>query len=135
MSIDVAAVMDGMGGALAEIAGLRVYDYPADQVAVPAAIVALPESLEYDSTMARGADRGTFQVFVVVGKVSARGSRDVLAPYLSGTGTKSLKAALESDRTLGGAASSIRVTTASVEVITVGAVDYLGALFSVDVIA
>lgn len=134
MSLSVGAVMDGLGVRLASISGLRTYDYPADAVAVPAAVVLFPE-LSYDDTMARGADRATFQVLVLVGKASDRSARDALALYLNGTGAKSIKTVIEADRTLGGSAQTTRVTEARVETFTVGGADYLGARFTVEVVA
>ena len=129
------AVMDGLGVRLATITGLRVYDYQADNVSPPAAVVALPQSLDYDHTMARGTDRATFPVHVLVGKVSDRASRDALAAYLAASGAKSIKAAIEADKTLAGAAATTRVMSAAVSVMTVAAVEHLAATFQIDVIA
>jgi hypothetical protein len=135
MAMSIAAVMDGLGVRLSTISGLRTYDYPADAVAVPAAVVLFPETLTYDDTMARGADRASFQVIVLVGKVSDRSARDSLALYMNGTGDKSVKTVVEADRTLGAAADTARVTEATVETFAVGAVEYLGARFNIDVVA
>ena len=133
--MSIGACMDGLGARLSTIADLRIYDHPADAVAVPAAVVLFPETLTYDATMARGADRADFQVIVLVGKVSDRVARDKLALYLNGTGARSVKTVVEADRTLGGAADTARVATGTVETFTVGGADYLGARFTVDVIA
>jgi hypothetical protein len=132
--MSVGAVMDGIGARLATISGLHVYDYPADAVAVPAAVIRFPE-LTYDATMARGADRATFPVSVLVSKVSDRAARDALSLYLNGTGARSIKTVIEADRTLGGAAQSTRVTDVVVEAFTVGGVELLGATFNIDVVA
>jgi hypothetical protein len=130
----VSSVMDGLGARLSGITGLRVHDYPADAVAVPAAIVLYP-TLTYDFTAGRGTDRASFQALVLVGKVSDRSARDALAAYMDGAGARSIKAAVEADKTLGGAAHTTRVTEATVETFTVGAVEYLGARFTIDVVA
>jgi hypothetical protein len=135
MAMSIAAVMDGLGVRLATIPTLRVYDYPADSVSAPAAIVRFPEPVAYDLTAGRGTDRATFPVTVLVGKVSDRAARDALALYLNGTGARSIKAAVEGDKTLGGAAQSTRVIEASVANFRVGDADYLGATFDIDVIA
>lgn len=133
MPLDLNAVMDGLGVRLATIAGLRVSDFPASAAAVPAALVGLPTALEYDATWGRGVDRCVVPVMVVVGRVADRAARDAMSLYLAGTGAKSVKAAV--DGNLGGAAQSVRVTGARAEVVTLGAVEYLGATFDVEVYA
>ena len=56
--------------------------------------------------------------------------------FSSGTGAQSIKAAIESDRTLGGAADSVRVTSAgNIGIYGYGEADYLGIEFAVEVIA
>lgn len=135
MSIDVSTVMDGLGVRLATISGLRVFDFAADSFSPPAALVGLPDTVEYDLTMVRGADRAAFQVYVLVGKVSDRSARDQLAAYMAGTGSSSVKAAIEAGETLGGAAHTTRVTGASVATVTSAGVEFLAAIFDVDVVA
>jgi hypothetical protein len=128
------AVMDGLGARLATIAGLRVFDYLADAIAPPAAVVAV-EEIFYDQTMMRGSDSGRFLIHVMVGRASERAARDALDPYLAGFGERSVKRAVEDGGTLIGAWDSVRVESATVSVMTVGAVDYLTATYVVDVIA
>lgn len=137
MSLDLNAVMDAIGTRLVGVAGLRTADYAAQSINVPQAIVSLPTSpIEYDATMARGADRAVIPVLVLVAAVSDRASRDQVAAYLSGTGVKSIKAAIEGTTSdLGGAAQTVRVMTGQADVITVGAVDYAAASFEVEVFA
>lgn len=134
MALDLNAVMDALGVRLATIAGLRVADYAADSANPPQAIVALPETVEYDTVAGRGADRVVIPVMVLVGKVSDRAARDAIAGYVSGTGALSVKTAVEGGAgDLGGAAHTVRVTTASIDVVTIQAVEYLGASFDVEV--
>jgi hypothetical protein len=129
-ALDLNTVMDAIGTRLLTISGLRVYDFSADQVAVPAGVVGLPETVEYDSTFARGSDRIVIPVHLMVSKVSDRSGRDALAPYVAGTGTKSIKAAV--DGTLGGTVQTARVMSATPQTFTVAGVDYLGASFRVE---
>lgn len=131
MALNLNAVTDALGVRLATITGLRVYDYPADAAAPPAAIVGLPTALEFDATKARGLDRCVIPVMLLVGRVSDRASRDAMSAYLAGTGASSVKAAV--DGNLGGAAQSVRVMEARVEVVTLSAIEYLGATFDVEV--
>lgn len=135
MAVDLNAVMDAIGTRLVGVTGLRVYDYAADAVSPPAAIVALPETVEYDVTAGRGADRVVIPVTVLVGKVSDRSARDQLAQYVSGTGAQSIKTAIEggTDANLGGVAHTVRITEARIDVVTIGAIEYLGASFDVEV--
>lgn len=134
MALDLNAVMDAIGARLLGVTGLRVYDYAADAAAPPAAIVALPETVEYDTVAGRGADRVVIPVTVLVGKVSDRAARDQLAQYVSGTGASSIKTAIESGGSdLGAVAHTVRVTQARVDVVTIQAIDYLGASFDVEV--
>ena len=135
MALDLNAAMDAIGVRLATISGLRVADYAAQSINVPQAIVSLPTApVEYDAVMGRGADRVVIPVRVLVGAVSDRASRDAIAAYISGTGTQSVKSAIEgTDPTMGGVIQTVRVTSATVDIVTVGAVDYLGASFDVEV--
>ena len=131
MALDLGAVMDAIGVRLATISGLRVADYPSDIANPPQAIVSLPETVEYDVVMGRGADRVVIPVLVLVGKVSDRAARDAIGLYVSGSGASSVKAAVDGD--LGGTAHTARVTGARISVVTIAAVDYLGASFDIEV--
>jgi hypothetical protein len=134
VALDLGGVMDAIGVRLATIPGLRVHDYQADGASPPAAIVGLPEVVEYDTVAGRGADRVVVPVLVLVGRVSDRAARDAIAPYVSGAGAKSVKTAVESGNSdLAGAAHTVRVTMARIDIVTIQAVDYLGASFDVEV--
>ena len=126
--------MDALGARLATIAGLRVADYPSDGANPPQAIVSLPELVEYDTVAGRGADRVVIPITVLVGRVSDRAARDALAAYVSGSGAKSVKAAVESGSSdLAGVAHTVRVSSARIDVITIQAVEYLGASFDCEI--
>lgn len=129
--------MAAIAAALDTVPGLRAVGWPADTVNVPAAVVALPEPVEFDLTAAHGSDRLTFPVYVMAGRASDRAAAELVAGYMDGAGASasSVKGALEADPTLGGAVESTRVVRAEPDVITVGAIDYLSATFTVEVIA
>ena len=135
MALDLGPVMDAIGARLVGT-GLRVADYAADTVNPPQAIVSLPSAVEYDVVAGRGADRAVIPVMVLVGKVSDRAARDLMARYVSGTGAYSVKTAIEgAGGDLDGAAQSVRVTLAlPPDVISIAAVEYLGCSFDVEVI-
>lgn len=132
--MNVGEAMDGLADALAEIADLRVFEYPPDSIVAPAAIVSYPDPLDFDLVMGRGGDRASFPVHVLVGKASDRAARDALVLYMAGAGERSVKAALEADPTLGGAVDSTRVTSVVGVDLDVGGVRYVSATFTVDVV-
>jgi hypothetical protein len=73
---------------------------------------------------------------VIVGRVDERMAQNKLDAYCSGSGTQSIKAAIQSNRTLGGKAFDCRVTSLrSYNQISVADVTYLAAEFVVQVYA
>lgn len=134
MPADVVATMSALATAVDAIAGLRVFEYPPDAISPPAAVVAWPETVEYDVTAGRGSDRLAIPVQVMVGRVSDRASSAAVCAYLAGTGAASVKAAIESDVTLGAVVDTVRVQEAEVVVVTIGGTDYVAAIFTVEVI-
>jgi hypothetical protein len=135
MALNLNATMDALGVRLATISGLRVYDYPPDTIAEPAGVIAYPESVEYDQTYAGGADRATFPVHVLTGKVSDRASRDRIGAYVARTGGSSVKTTLEAEPTLGGVVDSLRVERATFSTMAVAGLEYLAPTFDVEVYA
>lgn len=125
-------VMDALGAALETIDGLRVFPYWADRVTPPFAIVEFPEKIEYDATMVRGGDQIVLKILVGVARVDARTGRDALGAYADGSGALSVKAALEAHAAT--AYGSVRVQMAEFGMVTVAAVEYIGATFTVDII-
>lgn len=133
---DVASIQAGLASLLGSISGLRTQDQTRDIVAIPVAVIGLPDSVTYDFTFARGADTYVFTVRVLTGRASERAAGVLLASYLSGTGSSSIKAAVESDPTLGGSADTTRVQSASgIGAYQYGDIDYLGVEFTIEVIA
>lgn len=131
----LSTIRDGLKTRLLTITGLRAYDTIPDDINIPCAVVGSPESVEFDSVYARGADKYTIPVRVYATLASERAGQDKLDGYLAGAGSGSIKAAIEGDVTLGGAAHTTRVTRASgYGVYEVAGVSYLGVEFSVEVI-
>lgn len=136
MALNLNAVMDAIGSRLQTINGLRVYDYAADATAVPAAIVALPQRVDYDSTAGGGVDQVVIPVMVLVGRVATRAARRQLADYVSSVGAGSIKAAIEGGGgNLGGSAQTVRVTNQDNDTVIVDGIEYLGASFECEVYA
>jgi hypothetical protein len=67
----------------------------------------------YDSTMVRGLDEWTLSIVALTGSANDQGAQMLMDEFLAPTGISSVKAAAESDRTLGGIAADLQVTQAS----------------------
>lgn len=127
MPATITQVIDGLVTRLRTIDGLRAYDRPADITAPPAAFVLL-ETVDYQNAFALGDPRLTFTVTVVVARTSDRAAYDRLSDFLAPTGAKSIRAAIEADRSLGGVCQTLIVQTAeNVRMISQGDADYLAA--------
>jgi hypothetical protein len=124
----------GLAANLATISGLRTAATVPDQINPPIAVV-MPGSITYDISFARmGGDEYEFTVMVIVGRVDERSAQNKLDAYCSGSGASSIKAAIESDKTLGGKAFTSRCTSLrNYNQVTVGDVTYLAAEFTVQV--
>lgn len=129
--MDLAAVMDAISNRLDTITGLRCHPYPPGSVTPPAAIVSYPEGITFDATYARGMDRMTLPVVVVVGKPTERSTRDKLGAYCNGSGAASVKAVLESGTYA--ACDTVTVRGAEFDVVSIGGTDYMAALFTLDI--
>jgi hypothetical protein len=130
-AVNLADVMDDLATQLDTIAGLRVHAHPPGKITPPAAVVTYPETYDFDQTYARGMDRLELPVVVLVGKVSARASRDDLARFCDGSGADSVKAVLEAGTYT--AFDTVRVTKAEFDIIAIASVEYLAATFTVDI--
>lgn len=131
----VSTIRTGLATNLATITGLRTSATMPDAINPPIAIV-VPEGITFDSVMARGMDEYSFTIMVIVGRADARTSQSKVDDFCNPTGAGSVKTALESDRTLSGAAQTLRVTEMrSYTSITAGDVVYLAAEFAVTVYA
>lgn len=131
----VSQIRDGLRDRLKTISGLQTHSYVPSEITPPAAVV-IPDTVGYDSTMARGSDDFVFVVQLVVSKVVDRVSQDRLDAYLAGSGSSSVKAAIEGEPTLGGVAHFARVAQArSYGTVQFGAITYLGAELVVQVTA
>jgi len=121
---------------LTNITSLSVYAYVPDMIEPPTAIVGVMDAIDYDASMQRGADKYEIPIYLYVSRVDAQDSQDTLDGYLASSGASSIKAQVESDSSLNGAAQSVRVVSASnYGVYTINNIDYLGVEFIVEVIA
>jgi len=118
---------------LATISGLKTYEFIPDSINVPAAIVGQID-LDFDATVNRGFDRASCTVLLIVGRMSESAGQTKLDSYLASTGSTSVKAAIEGDKTLSGAVQTLRVTNATAGSVQVASIDYLAYRYNVELI-
>lgn len=131
----VNAVATAIATKLATINGLRTYTYQPEQLTPP---VAYPELTQvvYHRTMGNGGALTQMEwlVHVIVGRYTDRTAHDLLDQYLSATGAKSVRAAIESDDTLGGVVQAIILSTsADITSLTSGDAEFLQIQFTLTV--
>lgn len=131
--MDLSNVMDEIAGSLETLPGLRVFPYLGGQMTPPAACIGWPDPLTFDGAFGRGMDRCEIPLWVMVGAVDARSSRDRLAAYLNGSAVGSVKAAVDGDGGSYTACDSVRVASATVGPVSVAGVEYLAAMFIVEI--
>ena len=120
-------VRAGLATRLATISGLRCFDYVPDGLAPPAAVVE-PLEITFDQSMLRGSDYYRAFILVIVGRMSERSANDALDTYIP-----AVKSAIEADKTLGGACSTLQVTGALPREVVVSGVDMLAYRFEVNI--
>jgi hypothetical protein len=130
----ISELRQGLATNLQTISGLRVVDTLPDLVNPPMAMIGLTK-VTYNQQNQRSMAEYTFQVTVVVGRVSERTAQAAL-DVLVAPATGSVKYALESDRSLGGKAFDVFVPELSAYgSVSINGIDYLSAEFSVQVFA
>ena len=132
----LSSIRSGIATNLGNISSLTVFGFVPDSIEPPTAVVGVVDNIEYDTSMARGADTYSIPVFLYVSRIDAQDSQDTLDAFLASSGSSSVKAQVESDITLGGQAQSVRVVEAdNYGVYTINNIDYLGVEFMIEVIA
>lgn len=130
--MSLALIRQGLAKNLGTIRGLRVAETVPDQVNPPIAIVEL-QSVDYDGALRGGLTTYTFQVSVIVGRVSERTAQRTLDAYIA-PGAGSIKNAIESDTSLDDSCQTVRVEGVSTYgSVTIGDVTYMAADFIVTV--
>lgn len=128
----IAEIRAGLAANIATISGLRVAAEIPDNPSPPIAVIAL-NNISYDLAMARGTTLYNFTVTVIVGRVAERDAQRKLDAY-AGDGERSIKTAVQSDRTLGGSAFDCRLSEMStLGALNLGEQTYLAADFAVQV--
>jgi len=108
--VSITDIRDGLEANLETISGLRGYSEIPENPSIPAAVVTL-DTIEYDQSFQKGLVLYNFSVTVIVGRFNSRSAQQNLNDYADNTGSNSIKTAIESDKSLGGSAFDVRVTS------------------------
>lgn len=130
--MNLQGVMEEVSTALETIEGLRVFPYWVDRITPPSAIVGLPDPYNYDGTFNRGMDTLTLPIYVVVGKADSKSAIRELSQYADGSGTHSVKQAVDGYEVT--ACDSATVQSVEFSVISIAGIDYLAGVFDVSII-
>jgi hypothetical protein len=135
-AVTILQVMQGIETRLKTIDGLRVTYYIADQVNPPQAVVGCPPIDSYRATFRRGVFLLQPQVVVLTSAALDRVGQTALAEYANPIGAKSIPAAIEGDRTLGGVVEDCVVDSFQpLGMEEVGLIGYYGGVFDLRVVA
>lgn len=107
---DITALRNAIANNIMTISGLRASGTLPDLPNPPIAVVSI-DTVDYHRAFSGGLTQYNFTVTLIVGRVSERTSQNSLDAYCSPTGPKSVKVAIESDRTLNGLAYDLIVSS------------------------
>ena len=112
MSVTVTQIRSGLAANLATVTGAQILSYQLANPTTPS-IAIFPAGTQYNQAFNRGIDQWTFTVQAIVSIAVDQNGQQQLDAYLAPTGATSIRAAIESDRTLGGVALNLVVESAS----------------------
>lgn len=113
---DLAAVREGLKSNLDPLAqqlGMQITPYMLASPMAPFIEIMGPDEINYDIAMQRGGDSTSMIVRAFVSANLDMGAQIFLDKMLASSGNTSVKEAIESDTTLGGACDDLRVTRCS----------------------
>jgi len=129
-------VMQAIESAIDNISGLRTTEFVKDQMSPPFAMVGVPEITDYHGAFKSGNMMISPKVYVFTSAVVDRIGQTRLSEFADPVGTKSIKAAIEADNTLGGVVSQIVVKSfRPLGAEEMGAMGYYGGVFDLFVVA
>jgi hypothetical protein len=132
--VSISLIRKGLGANLGTIRGLRVAETIPDNPSPPIAVIALG-NVTYDGAFDGGLTVYNFTVSVIVGRVAEREAQRRLDTFIS-TDEGSIKKAIESEKSLDGAAFDVLVTEmTNVGAVQLGDATYLACDFAVQVYA
>ena len=106
--MSLADIRDGLAKNIGAIPGIRVYTEIPDNPSMPCVVLQL-NRVSYDGAFRRGLTEYEFDVRLIVSRVTDRRSQQVLDQFID-AGEKSMKTAIEADKTLNGSAFDVRVS-------------------------
>lgn len=111
MAADLTAIRTGIAANLGTIAGVTVSPYVLSNPTMPVIWVrpAFETLVDYHEAMRDGLETWSLLVQAYTGALGDVDAQKNLDAFVSSTGTQSIKKALETDRTLGGAAADLIV--------------------------
>jgi hypothetical protein len=125
MAATVSAVADGLKTKLATITGVRAFSYQPEQLNPPTAYPVLTQ-INYHKAFGGGNVQMEWSINLIVGRYTDSRAHAALDGYLSYDGASSLRAALETDPTLGGVCSNLVVTSGyNISSLSEAGADYL----------
>jgi len=131
---DITTIRQKLAENLGTITGLRTSPVLIDNPSPPIALVNL-NTIDYHDDFGNGVVLN-FSVQVIVGRSAERNMQRKLDAYLAPTGEQSVKAGVESNRTLDGSCDDLVVTTANaIGSLTINDQLYLAAEFQITVYA
>lgn len=129
--MNLANVANELRTALDAIDGLTVPEWGVQRISPPAALIPLPERVDYDATYVRGQDLiPDLPVLVLVANPTQPEARRAVAAYANGVGPSSVKVAIEAREYIGFTA---RVAWVEFDVVQYAGVDYLAAAFHLEI--
>jgi len=133
MAATVSQVATGLQTALSAISGLRTFSYQPEQENPPFGYPQI-NSINYHRAMQGGDVVMDWTVFVIVGRWLDRTAHTALDDYLSYSGSKSVRGALEADLTLGGVCQTLIVRSgADITSLDAGGAQFLVIQMQVEV--
>jgi len=129
---NINGVREGLKTNLQNITNLRIYDLIPDVIVPPCAVVGQLD-FTFDVDNMRGLDQASVDIFVIVQRLSERSGQEKLDNFLAGSGSGSIKTALESDRTLGGLVDTLRVISAESGTYTSGEQSFLSYRYNLTI--
>lgn len=129
-------VMQAIESALDNITGLRATEFVKDQMSPPFAMVGVPEIPDYHGAFKSGMISISPKVYVFTSAAVDRIGQTRLSEFADPVGTKSIKAALEADNSLGSIVAQVVVKSfRPLGAEEMGAMGYYGGVFDLMIVA
>lgn len=133
MAGNAADLQDAIARALATIPGLRVADHLPEAVTPPMAVIQI-QSVTYHRAMQGGLSEWKYVISLVAGRMGDRAAQRTLDSWMSWDGAQSVRAAIESDRTLDGECSTLIIEDMiTIRPLAIGDAQYLTCEFNLSI--